>query len=306
MEININCDLGETSKFCSTENDPLLLGIVNSANVACGYHAGDEPTMKKTVEISKKNGVSIGAHPSFNDPENFGRKRLNLPPKEITKLIIDQINILAAIAEKNSMKVTHVKPHGALNNMACENFELASIIAKSIIQANKDLIFLVPTGSEMEKAGKKLKMKVNDVSLDFNKGGKHAFKIDLEQALLNRLDLVSNDTLTTFKTDMEVNLYGSLDNLEGKLTMLNSHYSKAGMPPINVPKFKCEINRDKLGYLSSNFFNLSKGANIKINKGPFVNFVSEIVEIQKKKLKLLVGGMSIYLDKKENCLLPTD
>ena len=160
MEININCDLGEASKFCSTENDPLLLGIVNSANIACGYHAGDDPTMKKTVEISKKNGVSIGAHPSFNDPENFGRKRLNLPPKEITKLVIDQINILSEIAEKNSMEVTHVKPHGALNNMACENFELASVIAKSIMQANKDLIFLVPTGSEMEKAGKKLRMKV--------------------------------------------------------------------------------------------------------------------------------------------------
>tara|TARA_Y100000741_G_scaffold360278_1_gene342271 strand:+ start:25 stop:798 length:774 start_codon:yes stop_codon:yes gene_type:complete len=160
MEININCDLGETSKFCSTENDPLLLGIVNSANVACGYHAGDKPTMKKTVQISKENGVSIGAHPSFNDPENFGRKRLNLLPKDITKLIIDQIYILAEIAEKNSMKVTHVKPHGALNNMACENFELANVIAKAIIQANKDLIFLVPTGSEMEKAGKKLGMKV--------------------------------------------------------------------------------------------------------------------------------------------------
>ena len=160
MEININCDLGETSKFCSTENDPLLLGIVNSANVACGYHAGDKLTMQKTVEISKKNGVSVGAHPSFNDPENFGRKRLNLSANEITKLIMDQINILTEIAKKNSMKVTHVKPHGALNNMACENFELANIIAKSIIHANKDLIFLVPTGSEMEKAGNKLNMKV--------------------------------------------------------------------------------------------------------------------------------------------------
>ena len=160
MEININCDLGETSKFCSTENDPLLLGIVNSANVACGYHAGDEPTMKKTVEISKKNGVSVGAHPSFNDPENFGRKRLSLTPNEINRLIIDQITILSEIAENNSMKVTHVKPHGALNNMACENFELATIISKSIIEANKDLIFLVPTGSEMERAGKKLNLKV--------------------------------------------------------------------------------------------------------------------------------------------------
>ena len=77
MEININCDLGESSKLHSAENDPLLLKIVNSANIACGYHAGDKPTMEKTIEISKKNNVSIGAHPSFNDPENFGRKRLN-------------------------------------------------------------------------------------------------------------------------------------------------------------------------------------------------------------------------------------
>tara|TARA_B100000686_G_scaffold303590_1_gene340544 strand:- start:23 stop:796 length:774 start_codon:yes stop_codon:yes gene_type:complete len=160
MEININCDLGETSKFCSTENDPLLLKIVNSANIACGYHAGDKPTMEKTIKISKGNNVSIGAHPSFNDPDNFGRKRLDLPSKEISKLIIDQINILSNIADNFGIKVTHVKPHGALNNMACENYELAKVISESIIQVNKDLIFLVPTGSEMEKAGKKLGMKV--------------------------------------------------------------------------------------------------------------------------------------------------
>ena len=208
MEININCDLGETSKFCSTENDPLLLGIVNSANVACGYHAGDEPTMKKTVEISKKNGVSIGAHPSFDDPENFGRKRLNLPPKDITKLIIDQINILAEIAEKNSMKVTHVKPHGALNNMACENFELANVIAKSIMQANKDLIFLVPTGSEMEKAGKKLNMKVAaEIFADRNyedngnlvsRSKPNALIIDPEVAKNHVVKMVKNQAINCF------------------------------------------------------------------------------------------------------------
>jgi len=160
MEININCDLGESSKLHSTENDPLLLGIVNSANIACGYHAGDKPTMEKTIEISKKNNVSIGAHPSFNDRENFGRKRLNLPTNEIKKLVIDQINILSGIANKNGIKVTHVKPHGALNNMACENYDLAKVISESIIEVNKDLIFLVPTGSQMEKAGKKLNLKV--------------------------------------------------------------------------------------------------------------------------------------------------
>ena len=159
MEININCDLGESSKLHSTENDPLLLKVVNSANIACGYHAGDKATMEKTIEISKKNNVSIGAHPSFNDPENFGRKRLNLPSSEIKKLIIDQINILSNIANNKEMKVTHVKPHGALNNMACENYDLAKIISESIIQVNKELIFLVPTGSQMEKAGKKLGMK---------------------------------------------------------------------------------------------------------------------------------------------------
>ena len=160
MEININCDLGESSKLHSTENDPLLLKIVNSASIACGYHAGDKVTMEKTIEISKKNNVSIGVHPSFNDPENFGRKRLDLPAKEIKKLIIDQINILTSIANDKKIKVTHVKPHGALNNMACENYDLARVISESIIEVNKDLIFLVPTGSQMEKAGKKLNLKV--------------------------------------------------------------------------------------------------------------------------------------------------
>ena len=160
MEININCDLGESSKLHSTENDPLLLEIVNSANIACGYHAGDKLTMEKTIEISKKNNVSIGAHPSFNDLENFGRKRLNLPLSEITKLVIDQINILSEVAIKTGMKVTHVKPHGALNNMACENYELAKVISESIIKVDKNLIFLVPTGSQMEKAGKKLGIKI--------------------------------------------------------------------------------------------------------------------------------------------------
>ena len=141
MEININCDLGESSKLHSTKNDPLLLEIVNSANIACGYHAGDKATMENTIKISKKNNVSIGAHPSFNDPENFGRKRVNLPSKDVKKLIIDQIDILSNIADKNSIKVTHVKPHGALNNMACENYDLAKTIADSILEVNKNLIF---------------------------------------------------------------------------------------------------------------------------------------------------------------------
>ena len=160
IEININCDLGEKSKLHSNKYDPDLLEIVNSANIACGYHAGDEKTMNDVIQISKKNGVSIGAHPSFNDPENFGRERMNLSSSEIEKLIIDQYEILQSIAMKHDEKVSHIKPHGALNNMACEDIELATILANTIKRIDKDLIYLVPTGSKMQEAAKKLDMKI--------------------------------------------------------------------------------------------------------------------------------------------------
>ena len=160
IEININCDLGEKSKHHSNKYDPDLLKIVNSANIACGYHAGDKETMNKVIEISKKNGVSIGAHPSFNDPENFGRERMNLSSSEIEKLIIDQYEILQTISSNHGENVTHIKPHGALNNMACEDINLATILAKVIKSINPELIYLVPTGSKMEQAAKKLDMKI--------------------------------------------------------------------------------------------------------------------------------------------------
>jgi UPF0271 protein len=160
MEININCDLGEKSKFHSIENDPALLNIVNSANIACGFHAGDDETMKIVIKNSKENGVSIGAHPSFNDPENFGRKRINLNSLDIKKLIIDQYEILQNFAQEQNEKVTHIKPHGALNNMACEDLELATTLANTIYDIDKNIIYLVPTGSKMEITAKKLNMKI--------------------------------------------------------------------------------------------------------------------------------------------------
>ncbi len=160
MEININCDLGEKSKLHSNIHDPELLNIVNSANIACGYHAGDEETMREVTKISKTNGVSIGAHPSFMDKVNFGRKRMNLGSIEIKKLIINQYEILQKISSEINENVTHIKPHGALNNMACEDLDLATIIAKVVRDIDKNLIYLVPTGSKMEIAAKKLNLKI--------------------------------------------------------------------------------------------------------------------------------------------------
>ena len=206
MEININCDLGEKSKFHSTENDPDLLNIVNSANIACGYHAGDEETMNQVINISKNNGVSIGAHPSFNDPDNFGRKRMNLSEKEIRKLIIDQYEILQRIAFQHNENVTHIKPHGALNNMACEDIGLATILAKVINEINKDLIYLVPTGSKMESAAKKLNMKIAcEIFADRNyeddgnlvsRSKPNALITDPEEAKKHVLKMVTNQALS--------------------------------------------------------------------------------------------------------------
>jgi UPF0271 protein len=205
MEININCDLGEKSKHHSNENDPDLLEIVNSANVACGFHAGDDESMSQVVQISKKNGVSIGAHPSFNDPENFGRQRINLSSEEVRKLIIDQYEILQKIADSYGEKVTHIKPHGALNNMACEDIELATTLAKAINEISKDLIYLVPTGSKMEVAAKKLNMKIAcEIFADRNyeddgnlvsRKKLHALITDPEEAKKHVLNMVKNQSL---------------------------------------------------------------------------------------------------------------
>ena len=205
MEININCDLGEKSKHHSNKHDPELLKIVNSANVACGFHAGDEDTMDQVVQISKENGVSIGAHPSFNDPENFGRKRINLSTIEIKKLIIDQYEILQNIASKHNEIVSHIKPHGALNNMACEDIELATTLAKTIKDINKDLIYLVPTGSKMEIAAKTLNMKIaSEIFSDRNyeddgnlvsRKKSHALITDPELAKKHVLKMVKNQSI---------------------------------------------------------------------------------------------------------------
>jgi len=205
MEININCDLGEKSKLHNNENDPFLLGIVNSANVACGYHAGDEETMDQVIKISKENSVSIGAHPSFKDIENFGRKRMNLSDTEIRKLIIDQFEILQKIASNNNENVTHIKPHGALNNMACEDLDLATTIAKAVHEIDKDMIYLVPTGSKMEIAAKKLNMKIAcEIFADRNyeddgnlvsRSKPNALITDPEQAKKHVLSMVQNQAL---------------------------------------------------------------------------------------------------------------
>ena len=109
MKIDLNCDLGE-----GTGNDEAIMPYITSANIACGFHAGDEQAMRETLRLAKRFGVNAGAHPSWDDRENFGRKEMNISPAEAKKLVFEQIRILAAIAKEEGVMLTHVKPHGAL------------------------------------------------------------------------------------------------------------------------------------------------------------------------------------------------
>ncbi len=204
MEININCDLGEKSVHHSNRNDPDLLAIVNSASVACGYHAGDDQTMSEVVQISKKNGVSIGAHPSFKDLENFGRKRMNLSKSEIKKLIIEQYEILQKIAENHGEKVTHIKPHGALNNMACEIFadrtyddegnlvsrKLPHALITNPSQAKKHVLSMVQNQSINCHSGKQIPCEIDSICVHGDNDSSLSTAIAIKELLVeNKFEL---------------------------------------------------------------------------------------------------------------------
>ena len=142
MTIDLNCDMGE-----GFENDTLLMPYISSANIACGYHAGDEEIMKRTVESALINHVSIGAHPGFNDRENFGRTALQLPLPEVYDLVANQVHILAGIAAGFGAKLHHVKPHGALYNMSAKDPALAQTIAKAVYDVDNKLVVYGLSGS---------------------------------------------------------------------------------------------------------------------------------------------------------------
>lgn len=154
--INLNADMGEGYGAYDIGDDEALLKIVRSANIACGFHAGDANTMHRLVTQAEIEGVSIGAHPGFNDLWGFGRRRIDMPPKDLEYMVAYQIGALQAIAGYGSLKLTHVKAHGALNNMAAEDLDLAMAVGRAIRTVDRDLIYVALSGSEMERAAEKL------------------------------------------------------------------------------------------------------------------------------------------------------
>lgn len=152
--IDINCDLGE-----GMANDELLMPWISSANIACGCHAGDEQTMRQTVALCQKYGVSIGAHPSFPDREHFGRREMQLPLSEVYHLIINQIIALEKILLEAGATLRHVKPHGALYNMAAKDLFLAAAIAQAVKDFNPKLVLFGLCNSHLIREGEAIGLK---------------------------------------------------------------------------------------------------------------------------------------------------
>ena len=142
FSVDLNCDMGE-----GMASDPLIMPFISSANIACGYHAGDEFTMQQTIELAMQHGVAVGAHPSFPDKENFGRSNMQFPAIEVCDMVKEQIELLSNNAVKYNYPLHHVKPHGALFNMAAKDEALAAAFCKAVIESDKNLILYAPSGS---------------------------------------------------------------------------------------------------------------------------------------------------------------
>lgn len=202
LQCDLNCDLGE-----DIGNDEAIIPFVSSVNIACGFHAGDDITMSKTILLAKKFGVAIGAHPSFDDRENFGRLEMQLSVKEIYELVQKQIRILRSIAAKQDTVLQHIKPHGALYNMSAKNVTIAHAIALAVKDDDSGLVLFGLSGSHSIKEAQRLGLKTkSEVFADRTylddgnltpRSQPNALITDARQAVAQALQMIHKKTVTT-------------------------------------------------------------------------------------------------------------
>lgn len=159
-QVDLNCDLGEGFGIYSFGQDEEILEHVTSANIACGYHAGDHNVMARTVQLAAANGVGIGAHPGLPDLAGFGRRPMKIEPEEIYRLVLYQIGALAAFARAHKVRLNHVKAHGALYNMASQDATIAQAIAQAVYDFDPQLALFALSGSQLVDAGEQAGLKV--------------------------------------------------------------------------------------------------------------------------------------------------
>ena len=155
MRVDLNADVGESFGAWSLGQDPAVMKSITSANVACGFHAGDPGVMRATVALALEHGVAVGAHPGFPDLAGFGRRELQVAPRDVEDFVVYQIGALAGIAAAQGVRLRHVKPHGALFNMAVRDAALADAIARAVTMIDKSMILFGLPGSELIAAGQR-------------------------------------------------------------------------------------------------------------------------------------------------------
>lgn len=150
--VDLNSDLGESFGSYTIGNDERVIPLISSANVACGFHASDPVVMGKTLEMAREAGIGVGAHPGFPDLMGFGRRNLSVTPSEARDYVLYQLGALEGFCRRNGIKMQHVKPHGALYNMAAKDYELSRAICEAIAGFDKNLIVLALSGGELARA----------------------------------------------------------------------------------------------------------------------------------------------------------
>ncbi len=209
ISVDLNCDMGE-----GMANDAAIMPYITSANIACGFHAGDEKTMHETIKLALTNRVRIGAHPSFPDRENFGRTAMEFPPQELFEIVKTQIEMLTKVASEHHTTLHHVKPHGALYNMAARNEEIATTICEAIISFDPKLKVYAQSGSALSKIAKTMKLQVcyeGFADRTYQQDGtltprteKNALLHTKQEVINHVLQMVQKQTVTTEKGEIPI------------------------------------------------------------------------------------------------------
>lgn len=209
--VDLNCDMGESYGAYQIGNDEAIFPYITSANIACGFHAGDAGVMKKTVKLALKHNVAIGAHPGLPDLQGFGRREMAISPEEAYDMVVYQIGALAGFVHSEGGLLRHVKPHGALYNMAAVNADLAEAIVEAVYKVNPMLVLYGLSGSELIKAGNKIGLRVaNEVFADrtYQNDGKLTSR-KLSNAMIHDEELAAAQCLRMVKDGLVTSTNGA-------------------------------------------------------------------------------------------------
>lgn len=209
--VDLNCDLGESYGNWKCGMDEAVLPYISSANVACGFHASDPLVMDTTVKNAEKSGVLVGAHPGFPDLVGFGRRKMDVKPNELKAMIIYQVGALKAFCKANGTELQHVKPHGAMYNMAGKDMKLAEAIAEGVYEVDPELILLGLSGSYLIEAAKKTGLKyASEVFAD------RAYESDGSLVARSKPGAVITDESEAISRVIKMVKTGKVESIDGK------------------------------------------------------------------------------------------